>query len=197
MKKIFVIILSISLFVFFSSCESIMLKMSGEDSASFRVVGDKAYVNGVLGKKGHKTFMTTLKKHPNLKTLVLQEVPGSISDEWNVKTCAEVRNRGINTYLESNSVIQSGGVDLYIAGVKRFSEEGAKIGVHSWSNLRKDGKEYPPEHEQHDIFVDYFNVIDRDTSFYWFTLRVAPANGMHFMSKDEIEKYEIVTDWIE
>ena len=63
--------------------------------------------------------------------------------------------------------------------------------------MRKDGKEYPPEHEQHDIFVDYFDVIERDTSFYWFTLQVAPANGMHFMSKDEIEKYEIVTDWVE
>lgn len=147
MKIIKIFIVGALLFSLFVSCESIMLKVSGEDSASFKVVGDKAYVNGILGKKGHKTFMTTLEKHPNLKTLVLQEVPGSMNDEWNVKTCAEVRKQGINTYLEPNSVIQSGGVDLYIAGLKRYAEEGAKIGVHSWSNGKKDGKEYPPEHE--------------------------------------------------
>lgn len=194
MKNLIVVILiSFS----FTSCESLMLGVSGEKSADFNVIGDKAYVNGVLGKKAHKKFLNTLKKHPSIKTLVLQEVPGSISDEWNVKTCKEVRKRGINTYLESTSVIQSGGVDLYIAGVRRYSEQGSKIGVHSWSNLRKDGSTYPSEHEQHDIFVDYFNAIDRDTSFYWFTLRAAPADGMHFMTNEEIGKYEIVTDWVE
>jgi len=192
MKKIIVIVL---LSFFMASCEPIMLGLSGEKTATFKVIEDKAYVNGVLGKKAHKKFMKTIKKHPNIKTLVLQEVPGSISDEWNVKTCEEVRKRGMNTYLESNSVIQSGGVDLFIAGVERFSERGAKIGVHSWRNLKKDGKEYPPEHKEHDIFVDYFDVIERDTSFYWFTLRVAPADGMHFMTTEEIEKYNIVTKW--
>lgn len=193
MKNLLAVILfSITL----SSCETLMMAFSGEQAANFQVVGDKAFVNGVLGKKGHKNFMNTLEEHPNIKTLILQEVPGSISDEWNVLTCKEVRTRGIDTYLESNSVIQSGGVDLFIAGVERFSEEGAKIGVHSWSNLRKDGKEYPPAHEEHQIFVDYFKAIERDTSFYWFTLRAAPADGMHFMTKAEIEKYNLVTDWV-
>lgn len=193
MKNIIVFVL---LGFLITSCEPIMLVLSGEKSATFKVVDEKIYVNGVLGRKAHKKFMKTIKKHPNVKTLVLQEVPGSLNDEWNVKTCAEVRKNGIQTYLESSSIIQSGGVDLYIAGVKRYAEKGSKIGVHSWSNGKKDGKEYPPEHEQHDIFVDYFNIIDRDTSFYWFTLRVAPADGMHFMTNDEIEKYNIVTDWI-
>ena len=197
MKNIVVIFLTISLFSLVTSCEAILLKMSGESSASFKVEGDKVLVNGVLGKKAHKAFLQTLKAHPNLKTLVLQEVPGSINDEWNVKTCAEVRQRRLNTYVESGSVIQSGGVDLYIAGVKRFAEKGARIGVHSWSNGKKDGKDYPPEHEQHDIFVDYFDIINRDTSFYWFTLRAAPADGMHFMTSEELRKYQIVTDWVE
>ncbi len=173
-----------------------MLSMSGENSAEFNVIGDKAYVNGILGKKAHKSFMKILKEHPNIKTLVLQQVPGSISDEWNVKTCKEVRKRNINTYLESTSIIQSGGVDLFIAGVKRYSENGSKIGVHAWSDLRRGGNTYPPEHEEHDVFVDYFKAIKRDTSFYWFTLKAAPADGMHFMTKQEIEKYNLITDWI-
>ena len=193
MKKITVFIL---LLIALTSCESLMLGISGESAADFKVVGNKVYVNGTLGKKAHKNFMKTLGKHPNIKTLVLQEVPGSISDEWNVKTCKEVRKRGIDTYLEANSVIESGGVDLFIAGVKRYSEESAKIGVHAWRNLQKGGDAYPPEHEEHDVFVDYFKVIERDTSFYWFTLRAAPADGMHFMTKEEIEKYNLVTDWV-
>jgi len=190
------ILVFILLFIPLTSCESALLTLSGERPVEFKVEGNKAYVNGVLGKKAHKKFMKTLEKHPNIKTLILQKVPGSISDEWNVKTCKEVRNRGIDTYLESTSVIESGGVDLFIAGVKRFSEKGARIGVHAWSDLRKGGNEYPPEHEEHAIFVDYFKVIERDTSFYWFTLNAAPSDGMYYMTEEEIDTYNLVTDWV-
>ncbi len=190
-KLLLIVALSISM----TSCQSTMLILNGEKAATFDVKGDMAYVNGVLGQKGHRNFMNMVEAHPNVKTLILQQVPGSMDDETNVLTCTEVRRRGMDTYLQSNSLIQSGGVDLYIAGVNRIAEDGAQIGVHSWSNGSKDGKDYPPEHEEHDIFVDYFDVIERDTSFYWFTLRVATADGMHFMTKAEIEKYNIVTEW--
>lgn len=177
------------------SCESTMMAIAGEKAATFKVRGEEAYVNGVLGKKAHKAFLEMVETYPKVKTLVLQQVPGSINDDWNVKTCLEVRKRGLNTAVEANSIIESGGVDLFIAGVERYGEEGAQIGVHSWRTLTKDGIEFPSDHKEHDVFYDYFKAIDRDTSFYWFTLRVAPADSMHYMTKEEIDRYDLVTEW--
>ena len=183
------------LFLVIVSCEPILMAISDEAPASFDVKGDKAYVNGVLGKKAHQNFLEMIQKHPTIQTLVLQQVPGSINDDWNVKTCLEVHRRGMNTVLESNSVIESGGVDLFIAGVERIGRVGAKIGVHSWRTLTKDGTEFPPDHKEHAVFYDYFEAINRDTSFYWFTLRAASGDNIHYMTKAEIDQYQLVTEW--
>ena len=177
------------------SCESILTAISDEKPASFLVKGNKAYVNGVLGKKGHQNFLEMVKNHPNVQILVLQHVPGSLNDDWNVKTCLEVHKKGMHTELESNSIIESGGVDLFIAGIKRIGKTGAKIGVHSWRTLTKDGTEFPPDHQEHDVFYDYFKAINRDTSFYWFTLHAAPGNSIHYMTRAEIDQYNLVTEW--
>lgn len=195
MNKLIIFLLTILSFNLLTSCESIMTALSDEQPATFRVKENKAYVNGVLGKKGHTNFLEMIEKYPNVNTLVLQQVPGSVNDDWNVKTCIAAHQKGLHTELESNSIIESGGVDLFIAGVERKSEEGAEIGVHSWRTLTKDGTEFPPDHKEHQVFYDYFDAIGRDTSFYWFTLRAAPGKGMHFMTKEEIDKYNLVTEW--
>lgn len=195
MKKSTKFLLAIISFSILTSCESVLMGISGEQPATFRVKENKAYVNGVLGKKAHANFLEMIGEHPNVNTLVLQKVPGSVNDDWNVKTCIAAHQKGLRTELESTSIIESGGVDLFIAGVERISQEGAKIGVHSWRTLTKDGTKYPPDHEEHQVFYDYFEAINRDTSFYWFTLRAAPGNGMHYMTKEEIDKYNLVTEW--
>jgi beta-lactamase class D len=99
----------------------------------------------------------------------------------------------MNTELMSYSEIASGGVDLFISGNNRTLEEGAKIGVHSWKDGKKDGSEYPRNAEEHEIFLDFFEKIKIDTSFYWFTLRAASANDIHWMTKDEIKDYDLET----
>jgi beta-lactamase class D len=181
------IVLSLSIFIF-TSCEAILVSLAG-GSASVELKNGKGYVNGVLGKKSHKEIIAFLDDHPNVNTLVLGTVPGSANDEYNVKTCLEIHKRGINTELLSNSVIESGGVDLFISGNKRTIAKGAKIGVHAWRDLRKEATDYPRDHEEHKIFLDFFEIIQMDTAFYWFTIEAAPASGMHFMTDDEIKKY--------
>ena len=52
-----------------------------------------------------------------------------------------VRNRGIATHLPADGEIASGGVDFFLAGVKRTAEAGAKIGVHSWADDDYEGRE--------------------------------------------------------
>ena len=178
-----------------SSCEPLIFAISDEQPATFNVVGHKAYVNGTLGKKASKAFDKILEAHPNIKTLVLQQIPGSLNDEANVPMCIKLHEKGINTELEANSVIASGGVDLFIAGIKRTAKPGVKIGVHSWRDLKKDGSEYPKDHEGHKIFLDYFKKINFPVDFYWFTLEAAPGNDIHWMTREEMDQYGLVTEW--
>ncbi|MDG1477318.1 MAG: hypothetical protein P8Q14_09235 [Vicingaceae bacterium] len=165
--------------------------LSDEKAANINVENNKAYVNGILGKKFYKRFVKSINENPQVKTIILEKIPGSINDEWNVQTCIFLHEKGLDTELLPHSIIESGGVDLFISGNKRTIATGSKIGVHSWADLKKDGIEYPKNSKEHDIFFDFFEKIDMDTSFYWYTLRSAQANGMHYMSNDEIKMYNL------
>ncbi len=183
------VVFCLSLLALFSSCESFYILLSGE-KPSIVVKGKKAHINGVLGKRFYKKFVVFIEDNPIIKNLVLEQVPGSANDEWNVKSCVLLHEKGMNTELLSNSEIASGGVDLFISGNKRTIAKGAKIGVHSWSD-GKDGSTYPRDSEKHQIFFDMFAKVEVDTAFYWYTLRAAPANDIHWMTEKEIIEYKL------
>ncbi len=85
-------------------------------------------------------------------------------------------------------------VDLFLAGVKRTMEPGAKIGVHSWSDGTKEAKDYPrdaPEHAKNRLYIE--RMLGND-EFYWFTIYAAPAEDIYFMKVSEIRDYELLTN---
>lgn len=186
-KAVFIILFISGLL--FTNCEKTIILFSGE-KPTIELKNNKAHVNGVLGKTFYKRFKKFIENNPAVKDVVLENVPGSVNDEWNVKSCVLLHKNGMNTIVKSNSEIASGGVDLFISGNKRIIEKGARIGVHSWSD-GKDGSEYPRDSKEHDIFIDFFNEIKMDTAFYWYTLRAAPANDIHWMTQNEIEEYQL------
>jgi hypothetical protein len=147
-----------------------------------------------LGKTAHKRFKKLLEEYPDVKTLILEDVPGSMNDEYNVQTCELLHFNGISTKAMSYSEVASGGVDLLISGTNRTVEDGAKIGVHSWSSGNTEGIDYPIDSPEHEIFLDLFEAIGIDTAFYWYTLRAAPADSIHWMTESEIDYYHIRTE---
>ncbi|MBB6459891.1 hypothetical protein [Flammeovirga kamogawensis] len=169
--------------------EKAILKDSQYSPATIDVKGEKAFVNGILGKTFYHRLTKTLKKNPQINTLILQEIPGSMDDEWNLKSCYLIYKKGITTELLENSVVESGGADLFVSGKKIIIAEGAKIGVHSWAGSEKAAIEYPKDHNEHKIFLDLYKSVEIDTSFYWYTLKAAPAEDIHYMTDDEIKKY--------
>jgi hypothetical protein len=188
MKLPFVLLTFVTLL--FISCEKTFIVLSG-DKPNIELKNDKAYVNGILGKTFYKILVKFTDENPKVKDFVLENVPGSANDEWNVKSCLLIHKNGINTELLSTSEIASGGVDLFISGNSRVIADGAKIGVHSWREGKKEGIDFPRDSEKHDLFIDFFSTIEMDTAFYWYTLVAAPANDIHWMSASEIEKYQL------
>ena len=153
------------------------------------------YMNGVIGADTLAVMQTLFSTYPQIKTLVMQNVPGSMDDDINLLASMEIRNRGINTHIPADGMVASGGTDMFLAGVKRTIATGAKIGVHSWDDgSGKVALDYPREHQAHVIYLDYYNAIGITTDFYWYTLEAAPAESNHWMTAEEMVLYGVLTN---
>ena len=165
---------------------------------NFEADGDVAFVNGVTMSQSLQTAKNFFQQNPSVQILAFEDVPGSADDETNLKIAKLIRQKGYATYLFEDSQIESGGVDLFIAGSTRTAECGAKVGVHSWAedgdDGAYDGRDLPKNHPDHTPYISYYTEMGLDTSFYWYTLQAAPANGMYYMRSDEMEKYKVVTE---
>jgi hypothetical protein len=168
----------------------------GAGSSRFEVDGSEVRLSGALGSLTFTQIERLQAEHPEVQTLVLTDVPGSINDEVNVETGRLVRNGGWSTHLPADGEIASGAVDLFCAGVERTMESGGRIGVHSWANGTVEGADLPEDSPEHDFFIEYLQEmlgtpLGRD--FYFFTLQAAPAADIHWMTAEEIEQYGLLT----
>lgn len=155
--------------------------------------GDRLYLMGDLNSRSLGQVRKALAAHPEVTTLVLTACPGSIDDETLVKIGRLVRSRGLDTHLLESSVIASGAVDLFLAGVSRTMEKGAVLGVHSWADTAYTATDVPRDHPDHALYVDYVNEMLGGDAFYWFTIDAAPADGIHWMTSEEVSRYGLLT----
>lgn len=189
MFKYFVLTISVFLFV---ACICKELDHDDYEIANFKVEGKNAYMSGVIDGKIKTTLEKMLEDNPQVETIVMLEVDGSVDDEANLQAARIVRERGLNTYIKSDGLIASGGTDFFLAGVKRTVEDGAKIGVHSWGDDEiGEGKDVPKNDPVHKEYLDYYKDMKIPSEFYWYTLEVASAKDIHWMTKEEQIKYKI------
>ena len=171
-----------------------VVALNRRDLTEFQVVGRQLFMAYEINSRTLDQFEAVIEEHPEVETLVLTVVPGSLDDEINVQLGKRVRELGLRTHLARGGMIASGGVDLFLAGVERTVGAGSYVGVHSWSaGLGRTGADVPRDDPQHQLYLDYYRAIDIAESFYWFTLEAAPAGEMHWMTLDEVERFDMVT----
>ncbi|MEM7538039.1 MAG: alpha/beta hydrolase [Chloroflexota bacterium] len=162
--------------------------------ASFVVDGENATMEGDIDGTTPDRVRELRQNHPNVTTIIMLDVPGSVDDDANLVASRLVREYGYNTFVPANGLIASGGVDFFLAGVQRSIESGAQLGVHSWAaGDDLAGSDLPRDDPEHDKYLDYYNEMGIPEDFYWFTLQAAPAEDIHFMTDSEIEQYNVVT----
>ncbi|MBT2129846.1 alpha/beta hydrolase [Aliiroseovarius lamellibrachiae] len=166
------------------------------DPLRFVTQGTQLIATGEIDSRSPQAFTKALQMAPDTKMLVLQYVPGSLDDEANLKLARAVRDSGLATFVPKDGLVASGGTDLFLAGVTRTAVAGACLGVHSWSGgpdfpLATD---LPHDDEEHEKYLIYYNAMGIPEAFYWFTLKAAPAEGMHWMSAAEINTYQMTTE---
>lgn len=159
------------------------------------VEGQKAFLNGVIGSNALSQVQDALLGHPEVRVLVLGDMPGSADDEANLRLARWVRAQGYNTELTASSQIASGAVDLFVAGVTRIGHCDAEVGVHSWSDgSGLEATDLPRDHGDHQLYLDYYAEMDVPAEFYWFTIEAAPAADIYLMAAEELNEYAVVTE---
>ncbi len=168
----------------------------GTGHSYFTLDGNRAIVNGLLGRHTFRQMQYLIAQHPNVHTLVLQNIDGSDEDRINVETGRLVREAELATVVPANGEIYSGGVDLFAAGVTRTIEPGGIVGVHAWC-CTPDGStadELDINDPAHNHLITYLQEMlgaDLGRDFYFFTVQSAPANDIHEMTNSELAKYLI------
>ena len=162
--------------------------------AIFEVKGNTAYMDGVICSKTPADVLKLLLAHPEVDTIEMRTVPGSIDDIANLRAALYVQKFGLNTKVNPLSYIASGGTDFFLAGKKRTIEDGARIGVHSWAGGNIPATELPKDDPQHESYLEYYRKVGIPEAFYWYTLEAAPAGAMHLMTQEEINTYKIKTE---
>ena len=148
-----------------------------------------AHVEGVITTESPADVLRLIYEHPEVHTLELQYISGSLDDEANLRACQYIRNQGLKTIVPSGCMVASGGTDLFLSGAYRDCGDEALIGVHSWSWMGDDGDQLPRDHEEHDLYLEFYRSMDIPDAFYWFTLESASADDIHWMTRDELEQY--------
>ena len=169
--------------------------VSISDDMTFTPSGDALIINGETQTDTLAKFKIALDQYPNTRTIILNIVPGSDDDDVNLKMARVIRKKNLSTHLTKDSIIESGGIELFIGGVERTMERGAQVGVHSWSD-DDDGyeaHELPKDHKDHKPYIKTYQKLGIPKSFYWFVVNAAPANGMYFMTEDELMRFNLLT----
>ena len=167
--------------------------MNHLDLTQTAVHGERLYIAGDLNAATPGKIKRVLAANPGVTTLVLTAMPGSMDDEALFPFARWIRSRGLNTHLTSRSVISSGAVDLFLAGTRRTMEKGAMLGVHSWSDGDRQASDFPRSDDAHRMNADYIAAMLGEEAFYWFTIYAAPADGLHWMTQAEIDRFGILT----
>lgn len=162
-------------------------------SASFDISGDTALMRGTIDESTPFRVMELVYYHPEVTTIVMTDVPGSVDDDSSLRASRIVRSHGLNTHVPSDGEVASGGTDFFQAGVQRTCGKGALFGVHSWAEFGAEGTDYPRDSEEHEMYLNYYDEMGIPQSFYWYTLEAAPAGDIHYMTSDELVKFGMLT----
>ncbi len=173
------------------------INLIGGGSSVVETKDHYALISGTLGTSTYVQLRDIMANEPNVDTLVLTHVDGSENDEINVHTARLIRDAGWTTWVAANGDISSGGVDMFAAGVERYLEPGAFVGVHSWAGDDGSvGSDFPEDHPAHRSQLEYFRAMLGDEAgpeFYFYTLEASPAASIHRMSAQEIDTYGLTT----
>lgn len=166
---------------------------NASDGTQMVVRGDQLILSGTITSRTPANFARVLAANPQVRTVVETQIDGSIDGAATIEMGYRLRALGLGTHLRADSVVDSGGVDLFLAGRRRTMDRGASLGVHSWRNGYREGSSYPRHAPEHQMTRRYVADMLGSDAFYWFTLGAAPSDYIHEITAAEIARFGLLT----
>lgn len=149
----------------------------------FRVLdGTRAALVDVTDHAAPGQFAAMLRDYPGITMLVMIECPGTEDDRANLRLGRMIHARGIATHVPAGGSVRSGGVELFLAGVRRSADPGSEFAVHAWAD--EDGREpadFAADAPQNNAYLDYYREMGMSSSqaanFYAMTNSVSNADA--------------------
>lgn len=127
----------------------------------FRVLdAARAALVDVTDEASPAAFAALLRDWPGIVTLEMIECPGTEDDRANMRLGRMIHARGIATHVPDGGSVRSGGVELFLAGVRRRADAGAEFAVHAWAD--EDGRspqDYGANAPENRAYIDYYREM--------------------------------------
>lgn len=138
-------------------------------------------------------FAAMLRDYPGIGLIEMIECPGTEDDLANMRLGRMIRERGIATLVPRGGSVRSGGVELFLAGARRYAEPGAEFAVHSW--LDDDGREasdFAADAPVNRRYIAYYRQMGlseaQATAFYAMTNSV-PFDSALWLDGDDMARF--------
>ena len=156
----------------------------------FNVVSaDRAELNGSIESETPAQFAAMLRAFPNIRRIDMIDCPGTGDDEANFAVAHMLRKAGISTNVPKGGSVRSGGVELFLAGVKRHADPDAEFAVHSWMDTdgmeADDFAENDPIHQPYLAFYREIGMTpEKAKAFYTMTNSKNHDDALYLKSRD-------------
>jgi hypothetical protein len=138
-------------------------------------------------------FSAMMRTFPSITQIDMIDCPGTGDDEANFAIARMIRKAGITTYIPDGGSVRSGGVELFLAGVRRVADPGAEFAVHSWQD--QDGLEAEDIAANDPINLEYINYYreigmdDRKARAFYAMTNSVPHDSALYLSPRDIAAY--------
>jgi hypothetical protein len=171
---------------------AVLTRKDNPDLLRFTVENNRAYGYGFTDGRSIGVVRKLVRDNPQVDTLVLANMPGTRDVVSNDRLGREIRKAGLKTHLEADSFIASGAVSLFLAGVERSMDCGARIGVHAWGSVGFDAQGALTDNMR-GFKRDYLSDMGINPDFYDYTKNAARADDLHIMVPDEVRDWDLLT----
>ncbi len=177
-----------------SGCMGSGSGLLNDDSATFTVHGETAEMRGMIDRDTSSALLDIMSENFDVHEISLVQATGSSGYREMREASRMLSEYHLATHVPANGFVSPGAIDFFIAGWKRTVEEGAQLAVGSWFDGAHYGVDLPRHNSLHFGYLKWYREHGIPEDFYWFSLTAAPKGQQHILTRDEMLRFNIITE---
>ncbi|HKT84984.1 MAG TPA: alpha/beta hydrolase [Novosphingobium sp.] len=135
-------------------------------------------------------FERMLRDYPGIGMIEMIECPGTEDDLANLRLGRMIRELGIATHVPAGGSVRSGGVELFLAGVRRYADAGAEFAVHSWiDDTGLEAGDYAadaPENRRYILYYEQMGMNPAEAQAFYTMTNSIPFESARWFGASEM-----------